>query len=145
MPALSAPSPRSPVARNPRPEGCEPTLSHSIQRLPPLGRWLYDGSVETLWERDTHTLPRYLRARRRAYRRFPQQQIAPLALEADRLPLAYDPRPLLAQAGRSSRSYRSGESFVGDVVVTLGLERHDEGKRIRHEHESIPPGSYQPP
>ncbi|MCL7453642.1 MAG: acyl-CoA/acyl-ACP dehydrogenase [Anaerolineae bacterium] len=75
-------------------------LSHSIQRLEPLGRWLYDHSVEALWERDTRTLPRYLRQRRRAYRRFAQERIAPLALEADRSPEVYDPRPLLAEAGR---------------------------------------------
>jgi alkylation response protein AidB-like acyl-CoA dehydrogenase len=74
--------------------------ARSARQLQPLGRWLYDGSAETLWERDTRTLPRYLRARRRAYRRFAQQHIAPLALEADRSPQDYDPRPLLAQAGR---------------------------------------------
>jgi alkylation response protein AidB-like acyl-CoA dehydrogenase len=76
------------------------SLTHSIGRLEPLGRWLYDYSVQTLWERDTATLPRYLRRRRRAYRRFAQERIAPLALQADRLPEAYDPRPLLAEAGR---------------------------------------------
>jgi alkylation response protein AidB-like acyl-CoA dehydrogenase len=76
------------------------SLGRSIGRLEPLGRWLYDHRVETLWERDTATLPRYLRQRRRAYRRFAEERIAPLALEADRDPEAYDPRPLLAEAGR---------------------------------------------
>jgi alkylation response protein AidB-like acyl-CoA dehydrogenase len=75
-------------------------LTHSINRLGLLGRWLYDQSTETLWERDTRTLPGYLRKRRRAYRRFAQEQIAPLALKADRSPEEYDPRPLLAKAGR---------------------------------------------
>lgn len=76
------------------------SLTHSIGRLEPLGRWLYDQSVETMWERDTATLPRYLRKRRRAYRRFAQERIAPLAFQADRSPDGYDPRPLLAEAGR---------------------------------------------
>lgn len=77
-----------------------PNLAHSISRLEPLGRWLYDHTTETLWERDTRTLPGYLQKRRRAYRRFAQQQIAPLAFQADQSPEDYDPRPLLAQAGR---------------------------------------------
>ncbi len=77
-----------------------PNLAHSIQRLKPLGRWLYDHTTESLWERDTRTLPRYLRKRRRAYRRFAQEYIAPLAFDVDQSPEAYDPRPLLAQAGR---------------------------------------------
>lgn len=76
------------------------TLARSSQRLRPLGRWLYDGSIDSLWERDTRTLPRYLRVRRRAYRRFAQHHIAPLALKADRSPQDYDPRPLLVRAGR---------------------------------------------
>jgi alkylation response protein AidB-like acyl-CoA dehydrogenase len=77
-----------------------PNLAYSIQRLKPLGRWLYDHTSETLWERDTRTLPRYLQGRRRAYRRFAQQHIAPLAFQADQFPEDYDPRPLLAEAGR---------------------------------------------
>jgi alkylation response protein AidB-like acyl-CoA dehydrogenase len=75
-------------------------LAYSIRRLEPLGRWLYDHRTEALWERDTRTLPRYLRKRRRAYRRFARQQIAPLAFQADRSPEEYDPRPLLARAGK---------------------------------------------
>ncbi len=77
-----------------------PNLAHSIQRLNSLGRWLYDNTAETLWERDTHTLPRFLRKHRRAFRRFAQEHIAPLAFQADQEPEAYDPRPLLAKAGR---------------------------------------------
>jgi alkylation response protein AidB-like acyl-CoA dehydrogenase len=76
------------------------TLSRSIEQLAPLGRWLYDRGTQTLWERDTRTLPRYLQARRRAYRRFAQARIAPLAMPADRSPETYDPRPLFAEAGR---------------------------------------------
>jgi alkylation response protein AidB-like acyl-CoA dehydrogenase len=67
--------------------------------LAPLGRWLYDNSVETLWERDTRTLPRTMRKRRRAYRRFAREEIAPLAAVADQNPEGYDPRPLLTKAG----------------------------------------------
>jgi alkylation response protein AidB-like acyl-CoA dehydrogenase len=77
-----------------------PHLTRSIQRLKPLGRWLYDHRVETLWERDTRTLPRYLQKRRRAYRHFAQKEIAPLAFQADQAPRSHDPRPLLARAGR---------------------------------------------
>jgi alkylation response protein AidB-like acyl-CoA dehydrogenase len=77
-----------------------PNLIQSRQRLQPLGRWLYDHSAETLWERDTRTLPGYLRQRRRAYRHFADLQIAPLSLQADRSPEEYDPRPLMATAGR---------------------------------------------
>lgn len=75
-------------------------LTRSIERLKPMGRWLYDGSTKTLWERDTRTLPRYLQKRRRTYRRFAQEAIAPLAFAADQAPDEYDPRPLLAAAGR---------------------------------------------
>ncbi len=77
-----------------------PNLAYSTQRLKPLGRWLYDHKTETLWERDTRTLPGYLQKRRRAYRCFAQQHIAPLAFQADQWPEGYDPRPLLAKAGR---------------------------------------------
>ena len=76
------------------------SLAYSISRLEPLGRWLYDHSTEALWERETRTLPAYLQKRRRAYRCFAQQQIAPLAFQADQSPEEYDPRPLLVQAGR---------------------------------------------
>jgi alkylation response protein AidB-like acyl-CoA dehydrogenase len=77
-----------------------PELLDSIQRLKPLGRWLYDHSTETLWERDTRTLPRDLQRRRRAYRRFAEQFIAPLAREADRDPEGVDLGPLYREAGR---------------------------------------------
>jgi len=76
------------------------TLEHSVSRLKPLGRWLYDQSIDDLWERDTRTLPGYLQKRRWAYRRFAQEHIARLASQADASPEDYDPRPLLALAGR---------------------------------------------
>ena len=77
-----------------------PNLTRSTQRLKFVGRWLYDSTAESLWERDTRTLPRHLRRRRRAYRRFAEEHIAPLAREADQAPEDYDPRPVLAEAGR---------------------------------------------
>lgn len=77
-----------------------PNLAHSVQQLKPLGRWLYDHKAESLWGRDTRTLPRYLQRRRQAYRRFAQQHLVPLALKADLNPQEYDPRPVLVKAGR---------------------------------------------
>ncbi len=77
-----------------------PMLLDSIQRLKPLGRWLYEHSTEALWDRDTRTLPSDLQKRRRDYRRFAEQFIAPLALEVDRDPERADLRPLYIEAGR---------------------------------------------
>lgn len=76
-------------------------LRRSIDRLAPLGRFLYDTSTRSLWERDTATLPRYLRRRRRAYRDFAQRSLAPLSLDADARPGSVDLDPLLAASGRS--------------------------------------------
>lgn len=76
------------------------TLRRSISRLAPVGRFLYDTSQQTLWERDTATLPRYLRARRRAYRSFARGRLAPLSPEADADPASVDLGPLLGEAGR---------------------------------------------
>jgi alkylation response protein AidB-like acyl-CoA dehydrogenase len=111
-----------------------PNLNYSIQRLKPLGRWLYDHTTETLWERDTRTLPRYLRKRRRTYRRFAQEHIVPLAAQADQSPEAYDPRPLLAQAGR--RGFQSEllpwplgrmpyRAFLGGMVFPVVLKAEE--------------------
>jgi acyl-CoA dehydrogenase len=109
-------------------------LTTSIQRLQPLGRWLYDHSSEALWERDTRTLPRYLRRRRRAYRRFASEYIAPLAYQADRSPEDYDPRPLLAKAGKlgfqsellpwplGRMPYRS---LLGSKVMAMALKAEE--------------------
>lgn len=75
-------------------------LTRSVARLAPLGRFLYDRGTDGMWDRDTATLPRHLRRRRRAYRRFAADRIAPLAASADADPEGFDPRPLLAEAGR---------------------------------------------
>jgi ketosteroid isomerase-like protein len=50
----------------------------------------------------------------------------------------------LTATGHSSRTYRSGESFEGEYVLTLGLERYGTDWRIRQKHESIPPGAHLP-
>ncbi|MFN8036778.1 MAG: acyl-CoA dehydrogenase family protein [Acidimicrobiia bacterium] len=75
-------------------------LRRSVERLAPIGRMLYDTRSLDLWERDTATLPRFLRRRRRAYRTFAQHTLAPLALNADAEPDRVDLRSLLAEAGR---------------------------------------------
>jgi uncharacterized protein (TIGR02246 family) len=51
---------------------------------------------------------------------------------------------VVTMAGRSWRTYRSGESYEAELIVTLGLERDKEGWKIRQKHESIPAGSHQP-
>ncbi|MCZ7529769.1 MAG: acyl-CoA dehydrogenase family protein [Acidimicrobiia bacterium] len=71
-----------------------------MDRLAPLGRKLYDTRVLDLWERDTATLPRALRRRRRAYREFSRQFLSPLALEVDADPESYDPWPLLTESAK---------------------------------------------
>lgn len=76
------------------------TLQRSIDLLAPLGRILYDTTTRSLWERDTATLPRYLRTRRRRYRDFARASLAPLALTADADPTSVDLSPLFAEAGR---------------------------------------------
>jgi alkylation response protein AidB-like acyl-CoA dehydrogenase len=77
-----------------------PALQESRSRLAPLGRLLADGGTTRLWDRETQTLPSGLRKRRQAYRRFAAEHIRPRAAEADLDPAGYDPRPLLALAGR---------------------------------------------
>lgn len=78
----------------------DPILKRSIGRLGPVGRMLYDTSERSLWERDTATLPRNLRRRRRAYREFAQAMIAPLAKRSDVAPEDVDLTPLVIEAGR---------------------------------------------
>lgn len=76
------------------------TLQASFDRLRPLGRWLFEHSQQSLWELDTRTLPMFLRRKRRLYRRFAQQHIAPLALTVDANPEESDLSPLFVEAGR---------------------------------------------
>jgi len=75
-----------------------------------------------------------LQPRRRAYRRFAQEHIAPLAFQADQSPEDFDPRPLLAKAGRlgfqsellpwplGRMSYRS---LLGSKIFSLVLKAEE--------------------
>jgi len=76
-------------------------LRHSADQLTAVGRALYDLGATGLWERETATLPRPLARRRRRYRDFARQHLAPLAEAADADPSSYDPRPLLTAAARA--------------------------------------------
>lgn len=76
-------------------------LRHSSDQLSVAGRALYDLDQVSLWERETATLPRPLARRRRKYRDFARQYLAPLVEAADVDPAGYDPRPLLTQAARA--------------------------------------------
>lgn len=68
--------------------------------LGPVGRMMYDAEPLGIWERDTATLPRAFRRARRRYRDFARQELAPLALEADRDPYAVDVRQLFVRAAQ---------------------------------------------
>ena len=70
------------------------------QRLPALGRLLYDARSMDLWERDTATLPRLFRRMRRRYREFARKEIQPLALGADLDPGSVDVRELFRRSAR---------------------------------------------
>lgn len=76
-------------------------LRHSADQLTAVGRALYDLGEVGLWERETATLPRPLARRRRQYRDFARQHLAPLVDRADADPSHYDPRPLLTEAARA--------------------------------------------
>ncbi len=76
-------------------------LRHSADQLSAVGRALYDLGEVGLWERETATLPRPLARRRRQYRTFAREHLAPLVDRADADPAAYDPRPLLTAAARA--------------------------------------------
>lgn len=77
------------------------SLHRSIRLLRPVGRMLYDTSDDSLWDRDTATLPRPLRRRRRAYRDFATRALAPRARAGDTHPDRVDLGPLVVRAGRS--------------------------------------------
>jgi len=76
-------------------------MKHAAGDLPMLGRALVDRRALPFWERDTHTLPWFFRRARRRYRRFADEHIRPHALEADQDPERFDPRPIIAEAGRA--------------------------------------------
>lgn len=72
--------------------------SQARSTLGPIGRTLFDTAPQTIWERDTSTLPRTLQKMRRRYRDFARQAIAPGELEADKDPTAVDLPSLFTQA-----------------------------------------------
>ena len=76
--------------------GLDPVRARASLGL--LGRFLYDAKPRTIWERDTATLPRVFRAKRRAYRAFAEREIAPRALAADLDPAAADAKGLFLRA-----------------------------------------------
>lgn len=84
-------------------------MDHALQRsthqMAAIGQRLFDTDSRHLWDRDTATLPRVLRARRASYREFARSEIAPLALGTDADPHAYDPRALLAKS--AARGFQS--------------------------------------
>lgn len=92
-------------------------LQRSVDRLSPVGRWLYDTSARHLWERDTATLPRVLRGRRRAYRAFARRHLTPLSLSVDADPGSYDPRPLLDASAREGFQSEQLPPPVGTMPV----------------------------
>ena len=69
-----------------------PELSPTRARLSlgMLGRLMYDADPQTIWERETATLPRVFRKQRTVYRRFAADEIAPHALSVDCDPHAFD-------------------------------------------------------
>jgi len=69
------------------------------QQLGLIGKMLYDVELNTIWERDTRTLPWNFRWLRRKYRAFAQAEIAPLSLSADRDPHSFDVKPLFIKSG----------------------------------------------
>jgi hypothetical protein len=69
-------------------------------KLKAVGRFLYDAEPKTMWERDTATLPLFLRKKRKRYQRFAQHHIAPLALQADKNPESVSVRDLFLASAR---------------------------------------------
>jgi alkylation response protein AidB-like acyl-CoA dehydrogenase len=84
-------------------------IQERIERLKPknavislnlLGRLMMDNREMSVWERDTKTLPRGARRRRRRALAFAREHIRPLAASADLNPYDFDPKPLLSKAAR---------------------------------------------
>ena len=76
-------------------------MKQAVSTLPWIGRILADTGDLPFWERDTRILPFFFRGSRRRYRRFAEERIRPLALDADRDPERFDPGPILSAAGRA--------------------------------------------
>ncbi|MBN2158784.1 MAG: acyl-CoA dehydrogenase [Spirochaetes bacterium] len=75
-------------------------MKNAAESLNLIGRLLVDNREMSVWEHDTRTLPRGARRWRRRALKFAREYIRPLAPVADLNPHDYDPKPLLAAAGR---------------------------------------------
>jgi alkylation response protein AidB-like acyl-CoA dehydrogenase len=73
-------------------------LRNASQKLNFLARVLVDNREITMWEHDTKMLPRGDRKWRKRALRFAREEIRPMALEADRDPHGFDPKPILKKA-----------------------------------------------
>ncbi len=87
------------------------------QTLGPAGRLLYDTKARTVWDRDTATLPWSLRRKRRAYRAFAYEQLAPLALRGDSDPASVDVRALFVAAARHGFQTEMLPPPLGDMPL----------------------------
>lgn len=63
-----------------------------------LGQFFFETRALTIWERDTRTLPRYLRKMRHRYRDFAQKELSPLSLQADLDPSSVDVKQLFVES-----------------------------------------------
>ena len=111
-------------------------LSPSRARLAlgPLGRLMYDVKPQTLWERDTSTLPRPLRKQRKKYREFARTHIRPYALQADLDPTSINVRKLFILA--ASRGFQTEllpwplgtmktRSLIGSLLLAPALKAEE--------------------
>ena len=73
--------------------------SEAQPRLGIFGRVFYDVDAQSIWERDTKTLPWGFRRKRRLYRQFAQAEIAPAAAAADLDPHSFDTKALFVKSG----------------------------------------------
>ena len=96
-------------------------MKHAVGDLALLGRALVDNRDLPFWERDTRTLPWFFRRTRRRYRRFADEHLRPFALEADRDPDRFDPRPIIAAAGRAGLQTELMFPPIGTLRFLHGL------------------------
>jgi len=75
-------------------------LHNSSKNLPVIGRLLTDKGVDSLWDLDTKTLPRNGRIWRKKARLFAEENIKPLAQQADIETIDFDHKELFRKAAR---------------------------------------------
>ena len=73
-------------------------LRNASQKLNFFGRVLVDNREISMWEHDSKMLPRGDRKWRIKARRFAREQMRPIALQADRDPHGFDPKPLIRKS-----------------------------------------------